>query len=1699
MANSPAWTRKEGKNPEGGLNEKGRASLRAAGHDIKRPQPEGGSRKDSFCARMKGMKAKLTSSETANDPNSRINKSLRKWNCHADGGIVKQAMKIIDHYAPVKKLAKETSVNLDVSHDPMAKSTYLHWIENQSGEKGQANKVLKRLTDIADSQGHSIYAEPFNAEPKLVNYYKSHGFDIHPEDEANILSGKYLPGGEMENEQPPMMIRDPAKKADGGAIDVARQYRDMGGKLKAKPEVGSEDYWRDRLKTYAKPFSERGGPDDPIRSITPEEYRKGNLGHTEYALATGGRAGYATGGDTQLDPTREYVNSLYQNIMGRQGEQGGVDYWTDQLNQGALNQANILQNFARSSEFQNLYKQDPTKAVNSLYQTALFRAPEQSGLDYWVNKAKQGTDLGDIVGGFVNSNEGRNVQDLNMIYQGLSGKVATPEQIQRSLPELSADMDYFDFINKTFPAENPEEGLEYARRAGTMSDASGKVSYAPSDVWQQISKSPVSAGGRGFLDLIGSGEGGYDTARVNTGKGVKSDYGYTIGDNPLSGATIADVLAAQQAGKVNAVGKYQFIPKVLREIMQQSGIDPNQKFDQAMQDKLALFRAYNQRPKLKAFLEGSVPDNPTNRRAAMIQLAQEWASMPHPDTGRTIYSGNKAHHSIAQIRAALDAARGNMWDAQTQTAGLPNVGSTSGTPGLDPLVAAGVGGNVGAGSVAPIAPTISNPAPAFNPSYSGGWEPPALQPYVQPQPYVIPPGTNWWDQTGGIGSGGAGGAGSIGGGSGGGVGGTGVGGGSVGSGGFSVGFGPGFSHGGAVDIARSYRKSGGPIWDKPRPKRLGKPEKLTPGEKSSAKEMAKAAGRPYPNLVDNMRAAREEGGRLRPFMEAKIEEIGDKELGKYGIGPNAPSSTKDELKAGPEQSTWESIASKAMGDRPSPERRRFVEGMGNIADVGHMGAYATPLAPYVGAADFARGVASGDPMEAALGATGLPGKGAKAVGMAASAMMPEEAKANSLSAAIKAMERAREMFGKPSSSDAMGVFHSLYQNKIPKLAELGGIPAPSLSITKPQLAPAEFGDVMLVGRPHLAVPSEKNLVHGSDMFSSRFPRTENVDGQQRIVKRGYYGSEPLTMKSAVKHMTSGPMRGAEEGTEGASGRIIMNVNNPITSLEELMKVRHKLPETRREHTEGVEDLNRNLDALGGLLHQYQTDPRRRDYSEYLAEAMNAKLERGPEAFSKYYKDLGKHEYVPRSIEQTAREVRPDYFEAKPMRGVPFNEFAGALVENDKYGKMAAERLESAGIPSSDIHYSDLTDPDKFGHDIYKKFGEHLFQDGGRVEAAGGGAMTKFLRELAEQYRSHYDPAARIKGLPTTIDDGKEVARKWFSAVNMPAPEDISFKTTGQRQLIQPTHIDPQDVEGKALVTGFGDRAAAGHWLTEVEGRKLKNPVNAMGGPGFMLDTAAQSPDFSIWASAEDPAGNILKRARKAEKQGYEPVFSYVAQAPEGMDYSHHMMDTVLGQLNRRKMDPELVKKFDQRMREKKTGSGDTFMPKPDWVGISSPDVATRMAQRADERVKAIKLMDAAAYRDAPGFANIGASRIANTDPRFMFDPTWSGGRMMAKINPNPDALIKNPRVEHPSYSSHVPAAPGAPGYMGGFEYELPPQLYFKKFLEQDLPEHLRDKPFPQQTMSLYRTAPTVVATPEWVDTASEWQDLMRSLYGKRSP
>lgn len=84
MAKTPAWTRKAGQDPKGGLNAKGRASAKKQGMNLKPPAPNPKTKKDearrkSFCARSAGQMKKFP--KAAKDPESRLRKARRAWNC----------------------------------------------------------------------------------------------------------------------------------------------------------------------------------------------------------------------------------------------------------------------------------------------------------------------------------------------------------------------------------------------------------------------------------------------------------------------------------------------------------------------------------------------------------------------------------------------------------------------------------------------------------------------------------------------------------------------------------------------------------------------------------------------------------------------------------------------------------------------------------------------------------------------------------------------------------------------------------------------------------------------------------------------------------------------------------------------------------------------------------------------------------------------------------------------------------------------------------------------------------------------------------------------------------------------------------------------------------------------------------------------------------------------------------------------------------------------------------------------------------------------------------------------------------------------------------------------------------------------------------------------------------------------------------
>ena len=108
------------------------------------------------------------------------------------------------------------------------------------------------------------------------------------------------------------------------------------------------------------------------------------------------------------DPGMEFVNRCYENIMGRQGDQGGLTYYTDLLKSGKLTGAQMVMNFINSPEFQGK-KYSSEKVIELLYLTMMDRAADASGLAYWAKFLNDGMSQKYIVRGFAGSAEFKNL------------------------------------------------------------------------------------------------------------------------------------------------------------------------------------------------------------------------------------------------------------------------------------------------------------------------------------------------------------------------------------------------------------------------------------------------------------------------------------------------------------------------------------------------------------------------------------------------------------------------------------------------------------------------------------------------------------------------------------------------------------------------------------------------------------------------------------------------------------------------------------------------------------------------------------------------------------------------------------------------------------------------------------------------------------------------------------------------------------------------------------------------------------------------------------------------------------------------------------------------------------------------------------------------------------------------------------------
>lgn len=169
-------------------------------------------------------------------------------------------------------------------------------------------------------------------------------------------------------------------------------------------------------------------------------------------------------------------------------------------------------------------------------------------------------------------------------------------------------------------------------------------------------------------DLIGGGEGGYGSYnRGNAGdtNGAQIDF---------SQLTVGEVMRRQRLPRSDpnylfAVGKYQFVPDTLEETVNALGIDRNQRFTPELQERMfADYLIDDKRPQVNAYITGESDD----LRAAQLALAQEFASVADPRTGRSFYDGvgnNSASITAAEAAEALNQMR-SQFQANVQR-GLP--------------------------------------------------------------------------------------------------------------------------------------------------------------------------------------------------------------------------------------------------------------------------------------------------------------------------------------------------------------------------------------------------------------------------------------------------------------------------------------------------------------------------------------------------------------------------------------------------------------------------------------------------------------------------------------------------------------------------------------------------------------------------------------------------------------------------------------------------------------------------------------------------------------------------------------------------------------------------------------------------------------------------------------------------------------------
>jgi hypothetical protein len=136
---------------------------------------------------------------------------------------------------------------------------------------------------------------------------------------------------------------------------------------------------------------------------------------------------------------RLFAMQQYRDFLKREAELEGLAYWTNRLNTGAENRAQVIEQFFNSNEFQV-----GTAPITRLYMAYFLRIPDLEGLNYWLNQYRNGQSLSSISAEFAGSPEFvnrygnlNNADFVTLVYQNVLGRAPDQEGFNYYLTRLN--------------------------------------------------------------------------------------------------------------------------------------------------------------------------------------------------------------------------------------------------------------------------------------------------------------------------------------------------------------------------------------------------------------------------------------------------------------------------------------------------------------------------------------------------------------------------------------------------------------------------------------------------------------------------------------------------------------------------------------------------------------------------------------------------------------------------------------------------------------------------------------------------------------------------------------------------------------------------------------------------------------------------------------------------------------------------------------------------------------------------------------------------------------------------------------------------------------------------------------------------------------------------------------------------------------